>query len=325
MKRIALPVLVAASLLVAAPVRADPTAEDRAAADALYDEAGKLMAQKRWADACPKLEASQKLDPGIGTLLRLGYCYENEGKTASAWSAFNDTEGMARKANDRRADDAAKQAKLLAPKLARLLLDVAPENRGAGLEIRRDGRALDAAMWSTPLPIDPGEHTVEAARPGKLPWKTTVTIEAKPGVTTVQVPALADAPVVVQPAPEAVAAPPFWGPLRIAGVAVGSVGVVGVVIGAITGAMSLSQMSDLKSKCPSYPIGCPSSLKNEWDTAGVLGNVSTAAFVIGGVGVATGGVLFGMRWPQAPPKSTQSGVTWGVGLGIGRLDVEGRF
>src|SRR5580692_8190115 len=118
MKRTVFAALAAAVFLVVAPVRADPTAEDRAAADALYDEAGKLMAQKRWAEACPKLEASQKLDPGIGTLLRLGYCYMYEGKTASAWSAFNDTEGMARKAGDKRADDAAKQAKLLLPKLS---------------------------------------------------------------------------------------------------------------------------------------------------------------------------------------------------------------
>ncbi len=71
---------------------------------------------------------------------------------------FNDTEGMARKANDRRALDAAKQAKLLEPKLSRILIQLDPGNGSDGVEIRRDGKVLDAAVWSTAVPVDPGEQ-----------------------------------------------------------------------------------------------------------------------------------------------------------------------
>jgi hypothetical protein len=53
---------IASMLLLASPVRAQ-SAEDRAAADALYAEAGELLKAERFAEACPKLETSQRLDP----------------------------------------------------------------------------------------------------------------------------------------------------------------------------------------------------------------------------------------------------------------------
>jgi hypothetical protein len=201
--------LLLAGLATTPRLWAQSTPQDRAAADALYEESSRLIKEGRFADACAKLEASQKLDPGIGTLLRLGYAYEQLGKSASAWSAYNDAEAAARKAGDKRAEEAAKQAKRIEPNLSRMLLDVAPANQGAGIEIRRDDKVVDPAVWTTAVPVDPGAHTISATKPGKQAWQTVITVEAKPGVTTVRVGVLIDAPEAV---PEqrgaAVAQPP---------------------------------------------------------------------------------------------------------------------
>jgi hypothetical protein len=186
------PALLFAMLAVALPARADSVAQRRAAADALYADAGRLMDQGRFAEACPKLERSQRLDPGIGTLLRLGYCYLGTGRTASAWASFRDAESTARAAHDWRAAAAAEQVKTLAPNLSKLAICVDPENRAAGVELRRDGDVVAPSLWGVAVPVDPGEYVVEATKTGRLGWTSKVVIAPRPGITTVvNVPALA--------------------------------------------------------------------------------------------------------------------------------------
>jgi serine/threonine-protein kinase len=298
-----LPVVhILAALSIASPARAQSAAEDRAAADALYEEAGNLMKAGRFTEACPKLEASQKLDPGIGTTMRLGYCYEHAGRTASAWSAYNDAEGMARKAGDKRADDAAKRAKQLEPLLSRMVLDVAPENRAGGVEIRRDGRVIDPAAWTSAIPIDPGTHVIDASGAARLPWKTTITVEAKPGTQTVAVPALAAAPVVQDRGAEA---RPFWSGQRIAGVAVGGAGFVGLVVGAVFGIKTLGKTSDAKAHCAATMPYCDATGLQLQRDAASMAKGADAALILGGAAVVGGVVLF-LTAPSATPKAAGS-------------------
>ena len=68
--------------------RADSSLADKAAAQSLFDEGRKLMTEGKFAQACPKLAESQKLDPGVGTQFNLADCYERLGQTASAWAGF---------------------------------------------------------------------------------------------------------------------------------------------------------------------------------------------------------------------------------------------
>ncbi len=67
-----------------------------AAAQVLFEEARQLMSAGHYAEACPKLEESQRIDPGSGTLMNLADCYERTGRIASAWGAFLDAEAGAR-------------------------------------------------------------------------------------------------------------------------------------------------------------------------------------------------------------------------------------
>lgn len=302
MTRPSIALLLAGSFLFASPVYAQATAEQRAAADALYEEAGTLIKANRFAEACPKLETSQRLDPGTGTLLRLGYCYEQIGKTASAWSAYNEAEGMARKAGDKRADDAAARAKALEWKLVRLLLAV--QSPIAGLEIRRDGKTVDSGLWGTAIPVDPGELVVEAIAPGKKPWKGTARIDPTPGsTTTIAIPALVD---VENGAAVAPAQRPFWGGQRIAGIVLGGAGVVAIGVGLGFGASAKSTYNDSLTHClPNDPTKCYAEGVTLRNDAYRLGNVATPIFVGGAIGLVAGTVLF-FTAPSGPAKASST-------------------
>ena len=156
MSRRLIPLALLASLALAPPAFADASPEDRAAADALYTEAGKLAKENRWAEACAKLEASIKLDPGIGAMLHLADCYEKTGRPASAWTTLHDAHDLATKAGDKRAKEAEDRARLIEPTLSKLAIAVAPESGAAAVEVRRDGSVIEAGAWGTPVPVDPG-------------------------------------------------------------------------------------------------------------------------------------------------------------------------
>lgn len=284
--------ILTAALLLAPPVLAQSTPEERAAADVLYEEAGKLMKAGQWTDAQTRLEASQKLDPGIGSLIRLAYCYEQLGRTASAWAAYNDTEAVARKTGDKRAAEAAQRAQQLLPKLSRLVLDVAPENRTAGVQLQKDGKPLDPALWGTPLPVDPGAHEIVALRLGKEVWRTTVTVAAKPGTSTVTVPAI-PAEAVAPPEP-ATGGAPTWPGQRIAGMATGGAGVAGLLISAVLGGITFKKVADSKRNghCDANLATCDAVGLDLQHQARTTANAANVAAALGGAAVVAGVVVF---------------------------------
>ena len=77
--------LACATSLISTTASAAPSATEVAVAQGLYDNAKVLMEQGKYGDACPKLEESLRLDPGLGTQYHLADCYEHLGRTASAW------------------------------------------------------------------------------------------------------------------------------------------------------------------------------------------------------------------------------------------------
>jgi len=188
LSRLALGLAVGATLLSAATLaRADGPprpAVDKATAEALFDHARTLMKEGKYAEACPKLAESQRLDAGLGTMLYLADCYEKTGQTASAWTEFLDAAAVAHATGQpEREQKARERGAALEPRLNRLSISLASGADVPGLQVRADGRPLDRALWGKPVPIDPGEHSVSATAPGKQPWSKNVQISASDTAT----------------------------------------------------------------------------------------------------------------------------------------------
>jgi hypothetical protein len=179
---------------VAQPARAQ---SDSAAARALFAEGRSLMEDERYAEACPKLEESLRLDHGMGTQFNLAHCWEKLGRTASAWALFLDVAAAAKAGNQQQREAAARErAKALESRLTRLRIDV--PNAPADAKIERDGQDVGKAAWGMAVPVDPGTHVIRVSAAGKNTWSDEIEVPATSRTFSVTVPTLTDA---VAPAP----------------------------------------------------------------------------------------------------------------------------
>jgi serine/threonine-protein kinase len=310
----------------------------KASADMLFDEAKRLMNEGKHAEACPKLVASHKLDPALGTLLNLGNCYEKAGKTASAWATFREAVDAASKAGDsRRQQEAGKRAAALRPRLSMVTIAVETGGMVEGLQISTDEVEMDMGALGTPVPLDPGAHTVQARAPGKIAWTGKIQL-ADGGTLTIKIPRLQDelsldgpapvttaAPVSTAPAPAAPAPERRGSGQRVAGMALTGVGAVAMVTGGILVVTAKSSWDDARSRCPDNR--CESQADVD-QSADARSRANVAGIVMGaGAACAVGGVVL---WLLSPPKSSNRASTVPVfspvaGPGFAGLGVHGGF
>jgi serine/threonine-protein kinase len=292
---------------LSAPSAAQSPRSDSTAAQALFDQAKKLMAEGHAAEACPRFEESQRLDPGSGTLLNLARCYEQVGRLSSAWNSYLEAASAAKASgNAQREKEARKRAEALRPRLSNLVIVVGPGAEPIpGLEITRDGARIGDAQLGVPIPADQGEHIVAAAAPGYVPWQMVIAVKGEGATATVNVPALAKeaaappAPVAAPPRAEAApteeASSPGLGTQRTLALIVGGVGVVGLGVGTVFGLKSMSDHNEAENYCSGIDCSDPRGVSAGND-AYAAGNVATVAMLVGAAGVAGGLAL----WFTAP-------------------------
>ena len=277
-------------------------AADTGAAESLFQSGKKLLEEKEYALACPKLAESYRLDPGTGTLLALALCHEGEDKLATAWGEFSDVAARSRREGRPDREDLARQHKTaLEPRLSTLTISIAPgAEKIDHLEIKRDGVDVGPGAWATAVPVDLGTYRVEAAAPGYKSFSTTVTVARDAARERVLVPVLErvpDLPEQLAPAPAV-----FWSPVRYAAAVVGGVGVAGLVVGSIFGMRAIGLNNDSNGDCDSNSVCGPTGMRSRLD-ARWAGNVSTIAFVSGGVLVGAGATMFVLARPRSRPDA----------------------
>jgi hypothetical protein len=320
MRKLLVTSLMAGVLVLAAPAPAfaEPAADDRAVARALFDQGRVLMKDGNYAEACPKLEESQRLETGVGTLFNLADCYEHLGRTASAWAGFAEAADLAKRSGQEDREQVARdRATALAPKLSKMRVHMAAPLPSM-LEIRYDDKPFSVAILDTDTPVDPGDHRLKATAPGKVSSETTVHIDAGAAVAQIEIPMLADAPA-PPPPPPAIGpkqpddlAPPqengsSW--QKPATIAAGAGAIVALGIGAIFGLKASSNWSDAQKTCANQK--CDAAGFSKWDDARSAGNVSTVGFIAGGVLAAAAIVLF-VTSPSSeknatPPATARAG------------------
>jgi hypothetical protein len=315
--------------LVASPATAQRP-NDKAAAQALFEQGRILAQQGSFAEACPKLAASLRLDPGIGTMLYLADCHENVGQTASAWAMFKEAAALASRQQDAREKVARRRAADLERRLTRIVIVVGRDAALPGLEVRRDGGLVPPAEIGAPIPIDPGIHTFLATAPGHVSWSSNVEIPSRQEPIAVNVPLLArgesttaataDESGASEGTPSS-SAKVGTSPLRTAGLVVASVGLVGVGVGAFLGLRASAVYDESNENGHCTADRCDAEGKELRSSAFDLATGSTLAFAIGGAAIVAGGLF----WFLAPREKHPTAVVPVLGHGQAGLVVSRRF
>ncbi|MBK6691203.1 MAG: hypothetical protein IPG50_03215 [Myxococcales bacterium] len=290
-------------VLATGRVHAQTTANDRAVAEALFQDARQLVNAQEWSRACEKFAESQRLDPKLGTLLYLATCHERQGKLASAWIEFTEARALATRTNQPDREKIAKdRASALEPRLSRIVISA--EAQAPGMVIELDGKALSPAVLGSPFPVDAGEHTVSASAPDREPVVLKVTVTAEGQVSRLDVPRLKErvlesdvtvAPVAPPPPPSEPSTPS----VRTTGYVLGGVGLASLAIGGAFGLMALGRNNDADAFCSGK--FCSAEGLDKHDAAQGLAHASTVGFVVGAA--LTGVGVYLVLTTKEPPRA----------------------
>jgi hypothetical protein len=321
------------------PALADPEGtHDKAVA--AFEAARTLIDHGDCANAILKLNESLGYEPSIGAHLSLATCYEPNNPLA-AWRHLKEAEFLTFTKQDEREAVTRARAAALEPRLALVRILVPSTTPGiAGLEVRLDGAVLDRFYYQGGgIGVEPGRHVVDAMTPQ---MHFSGSVDAVVGSTAeVRVTPPIPPPLVAKPAQlahqqAATEAPPAASPSRgrrTLAFVLGGVGVGGVLIGTVTGAVSLHEGNEAKRLCRGpYPGGCApdptGNLQSTNTRAYTLANVSDVAFIMGGALLLTGAILY-FTAPRGSTPSTSAAtrlqVAPTVGAGSASLAVFGRF
>ena len=307
------------------------TAQDEAAAAAQFERGLSEMKAGRYDIGCPALAESYHLDSRPGTLFTLAECEAKWGLVASAVAHYDDYLSRFHKMTpDQRRNQrgrekiAENQVRALRGDVPTLEINL-PKDAPPSLKVTRDGVALGRASIGVALPIDPGEHVIVVTAEGGATREQKVTVlRGDQKAVSLELPAVAPAtrdPPQQQPQPtiaQTVEPPPKEEPKASSHVGwsltVLALGVGGLGVGAITGALTIGKKADIDKHCVN--LVCDSQGKGAADESKTLGIVSTVTFIVGAVAVAGSVVLFATEPKKDKPQAalfmspTGGGVTW---------------
>jgi hypothetical protein len=341
--------LLAASLATAPvwsrPAHAEPTAADMETARDLFKEAKKLRDAGDLKGALEKFKAAHALAGTPITGVELGKTYAANGQLVEARETFLEVVRMppAAKESDNAKAARAEAAKLeaeIAARIPSITVKLSGVPDGATATVTIDGAVIPAAAIGQPRKVNPGKHVI-AAKIGdgnastievtvaeketkdapltvEAPTTTTSTTATTSGTTsTATTSATTSSTATPTPATSEGThlSPWFWVGVALTG--------AGVVTGAITGLVSTSKASSVKSQC--NDVHCPPTAQSDIDGAKATGTISTISFVVAGVGAGVAIVAFVTGSSSGGENKVSASPRVNFAIGPGSLAVAGSF
>lgn len=282
------------------------SAQDSAAAEALFQKGLSEMDQGHFGVACPAIAESYRLDSRPGTLFTLAECESQAGGVASASTHYNDyLQLFARMPDEQKSRQAGRervareQITVLAPQIPHLILFL-PSSAPLGTQVYRNDIPLSAPSLGIPLPVDPGPHRIVVQAPNRPASTVVLNISAgetrKYALAVAPAPAPAASATAPRPVVAAVALAPGL-PDRTPTYILGALGLEGLAVGTVTGLLAWQKKSTINRECQDHY--CSAEGKSAADSAHTLGLISTSSFAIGAASLI-GAALLWERGKEQP-------------------------
>lgn len=316
LRRAAVAALIVATTSSTAPSAFAQDASPQSAAvvaEALFDEAVALMQAQRFAEACPKLAESHRLDPASGTVFNLAICLEKEGKHASAAIAFEESVARSIKdGNKERESLARERLAQIKPLVSKIVVRVDAKIAGLeGLDVRFDGASVRHQAWGIQVPMDLGVHTLTAVASGKKELRREVDIAETGKVYEVTIDALDDAP--IDPTARSASGPlrpvDEGGTRRTVGWGLVGLGGLFVVGGGISGVIAIDRHAESDRLCKDPPGCTPEGVSAE-TSANRFAWGANIGIGLGLVSAAVGAVLLFTQKPSSGRAGTAGRPAW---------------
>lgn len=309
----------------AGPTWAQPTDKQLSEARTLAIQGRSALLQKKFADAVEPLRKAAAIDPSPQIKLDLARALDGAGKLVEASTILNELKDSP----DKQVQDAARKLVTdIEGRIPWIMVTVKGPKEGEAT-ILIDGKETDASFE---VPIDPGEHVIRAEAEGWKPaekqanagngehLELEISLERDPSAASEEEeeeekPAEAPPPAMSWPKPNL--------PVMVA---LGT-GAAGVAIGSLFGILAFTSTSSAKERCSGNICPDDPETVDARDAAVRNGNISTAGFIIGGLGVGTAAALYYMTQMRAAPAAApaKESATIHPWIGPGQAGVFGTF
>lgn len=322
----------AALLLLAPSAFAAPTAAQRETARRLMDEGKERMKQ---GDKERGVEAYQKAHdimhvPSTG--MALAKAHLAAGHLVEARDVALEVVRMPRENNEppvfEQSRKAAKDMEAaLKPRIPAVRILV---KGGPAQKVTADDAEIAPLLLGEPVALNPGHHVIVAKNADGVEKRAEVDL-AERDIKEIELPLPAAKPQVVTAPVEGPKMVSYGAQDSPAGrrttaanvLVFGGFGLAaaGVVVGGITGALTLSKAGDVKKQCESGI--CDPAARADLDSSKGLATISTVGFIVAGAGLAVG--VIGLLLPRTKVETALHSRNTALWVGPGSIGVGGTF
>src|SRR5215471_1294663 len=173
---------VAAVVLGASTLSAEPSSDDIVRARRLFSEARTAEDARDWSTAASKLRGAISVKETAGLRFHLAYCEEQQNMLVEALADYERSEELGKQGNEDFVAQLPARRESLHKRIPTVTILIPPSV--ADVVISVDGRVVPSSFLGKPIPLNPGPHKLNTSAPGRVVFSSEVMLKEGDALVT---------------------------------------------------------------------------------------------------------------------------------------------